>query len=104
MLESCLVAFTDIVFHAETGKSNCEKRLRGVELLHQIDPSSIWQSQVANEHVKLLVRAEIERRFTIERRLHVIAAPPEQIRQRAVRIFVVLNEKNSQRLAFRQSG
>src|SRR5207249_5737734 len=57
MLESCLVAFTDIVFHPETGESDCQKRPRGVELLHQIDPSSIRQSQIADEHVELLLCA-----------------------------------------------
>ena len=57
MLESCLVAFTDIVFHPETGESNSQKRLRGVELLHQINSIAIRQSQVADEHVELFLRA-----------------------------------------------
>src|SRR6266853_569821 len=59
MLESCLVAFADIVFHPETGESNSQERLHGVELLHQIDSTSIGQSQIADEHVKLLLRAQI---------------------------------------------
>src|SRR5439155_23455365 len=55
MLESCLVAPTNIVFHSETRESDPQKRLLGVELLYQIDSIAIGQSQVADEHIKLLV-------------------------------------------------
>src|SRR6266487_5055873 len=76
MLESCLVAFADIVFHPETGESDREVRFRG-ELLHQMDSIAIGQSQIADEHVKLLLRAQIDGRLKIEGRLHMIAAPPK---------------------------
>src|SRR5438094_8066207 len=69
MLESRLVAFTNIVFHPETGEGDRQKRFRS-ELLHQMDSIAIGQSQIADQHVKLLLRAEIDGRLKIERRLH----------------------------------
>ena len=58
-------------------------------------------AQIADQHVKLLLRAEIDGRLKIERRLHMIAAPTKQIRKRAICIFVILNKENSQRLPLR---
>ena len=47
---------------------------------------------------------QVKSRLHAMGRLHLVAATPEQIRKRAVRIFMIFHEKDSHRLAFTRSG
>ena len=66
VLESCLPTLPNIVFHSETRESNAKKRARGLQRLHQMNAIAIGQSQIANEYVKFVFCAEIERRLEIQ--------------------------------------
>ena len=57
MLESGLLASTDIVLHSKTGKGNSENGSLGPQRLHQVDAATVGQSEIANEHIKFLGRA-----------------------------------------------
>src|SRR5437667_12828865 len=52
MLESVLLASTDIVLHSKTGKGNSENGLRGLQRLHQVDAATVGESRLANDLVK----------------------------------------------------
>jgi len=66
VLESCLPTLADVIFHSETRESNPKKRAGGVQRLHQISAIAIGQSQIADEYVKFVLCAEIERRLEIQ--------------------------------------
>src|SRR6266487_1344442 len=74
MLESCIVTFTDIIFHSETGQSDGKERPSGRQLLNQLDSAAIGQSEIADEHLKFRFRCEFERRLKSAGRLHIISA------------------------------
>ncbi len=57
MLETHFVTFANIVFHPETSEGNSEDRVLGVQHAHQIDSAAIRQTEVAYEHIKLLLPA-----------------------------------------------
>ena len=99
MLEASFVALPDIALHSETGESNSEKWSLRVQRLYQIDSAAIGQTEIADKHIKFLFRTEVARRLHVVSRLHMIAAPPEQIRKRSVRIFVVFDEQNAHGVA-----
>jgi hypothetical protein len=99
MLKTYLAAFADILFHSETGKSNSERRFRD-ELLYQIDSTPIGQTQVADEDVKLVFRAELEGGLKSECRLHVVTSPPKETRKGAVGVFMIFDQQNPHGLAF----
>src|SRR6266852_8975973 len=102
MLEASFAALPDIALHSETGESNSEKWSLGVQRLYQIDSAAIGQTEIADKHIKFLLQTEVARRLHVVSRLHMIPAPPEQIRKRSVRIFVVFDEQNAHGLALRR--
>src|SRR6266513_3643864 len=102
MLESRLITFADIILHSKTGKSNSEKRPRGVQRLHQLDSAAIGQPKIANEHVKFLLRAQIACGLNVASRLHIIATPPKQVRKRSVGVFVILDKYYAHGVALRR--
>src|SRR6266568_2056293 len=57
---------THVLFHPETRESDCHQRLIWGELSYQLDSISIGQSKIADQHIKLLICAKINRRPKIQ--------------------------------------
>src|SRR5205807_2163412 len=66
MLEPGLLTLTNVLFHPETRESDCHQRLIWGELSYQLDSISIGQSKIADQHIKLLICAKINRRPKIQ--------------------------------------
>src|SRR4051794_17959047 len=103
MVKTYLAASADILFHSETSESNAERRFRD-ELLDQIYSTSIWQTQIADEHVKFLIRAELDGRLKSECRFHLITAPSKQTRKGTIGVLVIFHQQNAHRLALGEPG
>ena len=57
MMESCLATLANVILHTEACESNPDNRACGLQFLHQIDAAAIGQRQIADEHIKLYLRA-----------------------------------------------
>ena len=57
MMESCLATLANVILHTEACESNPDNRACRLQFLHQIDAAAIGQRQIADEHIKLYLRA-----------------------------------------------
>ena len=78
-MEPDIAASANVAFHPEARQRDSFDWSSGVELLQQIDPRAIRQTDVAHEHIKLFVRRVVQRGMKSRRRLDVIAAAAQEI-------------------------
>ena len=94
MIEADIVAPPQIFFHPEARERDPKNLMVALELLHQVDPASVRQPDVADQNIETLVRRRRQRGLHAVRRLHVITPPPKKLRQRPVRVLMVFDQQH----------
>src|SRR3954469_21392569 len=103
VIEAAIVAATKIFLHPKSGERDTKNGVVILELLHDLNPSAVRQADVAYQNIEMLVRRHFQGRLDAVRRLDVVPPPAEKLRQRTIRIFVILDEKNAERLVRRRN-